>query len=177
MPGLLSEMAGLDDVDLPELVARLGRGGITVACAESLTGGLLTAVLTDVPGASAVVRGALVVYATDLKASLARVDGALLAERGPVDPDVAIALAHGARTVCGATVGIGLTGVAGPDPQNGIPVGTFYVAVVAVDHVQLQARHPEDLDPRPAGHSRRSEIRVSAVRLALSMLGNVPLPD
>src|SRR5215470_10980125 len=92
----------------------------TLAVAESLTGGLLAATLVDVPGASKVFRGGLVVYATDLKASLAGVPADLLAERGPVDPDVAVALAAGARERCGATWGLGTTGVAGPEPQEGV---------------------------------------------------------
>ena len=75
------------------------------------------------------VRGGLVVYATELKHQLAGVDAELLAERGPVDPEVAAALADGARRRCGADVGVGLTGVAGPDPQNGIAVGTWFCAV------------------------------------------------
>src|SRR5262249_26439093 len=84
------------------LIGRLVERGETLAVAESLTGGLLAATIVDVPGASAAFRGGLVVYATDLKASLAGVDEDLLAERGPVDPDVAAALAEGARRCCGA---------------------------------------------------------------------------
>src|SRR5439155_24814715 len=83
--------------ELAPLHANLRELGATVAVAESLTGGLLTAALTDTPGASATVRGGLVVYATSLKASLAGVPAQLLAERGAVDPDVAVALARGAR--------------------------------------------------------------------------------
>ena len=88
------------------IVARWLARGETLAVAESLTGGLLAATIVDVPGASAAFRGGLVVYATDLKATLAGVDPVLLAERGPVDPDVAAALAVGARTRCGADWGV-----------------------------------------------------------------------
>jgi nicotinamide-nucleotide amidase len=112
-----------------EVLAALGRAGATVAVAESLTGGLLTAALTAPAGASAVVRGGLVVYATDLKATLAGVPVPLLDAEGPVSPDVAGALAAGARDRLGATYGLGLTGVAGPDPQGGRPVGTVYVGL------------------------------------------------
>lgn len=112
-----------------ELIRLLAERGQTVATAESLTGGLVTATLTEVPGASAVVRGGLVVYATDLKAALAGVDERLLAEHGAVHPDVASALAIGARTVCRADWGIGLTGVAGPDPQDGVAPGRVYLGV------------------------------------------------
>lgn len=105
-----------------------GRGE-TLAVAESLTGGLLAAAIVDVPGASAAFRGGLVVYATELKATLAGVPAALLAARGPVDPEVAAALAAGARERCGATWGVATTGVAGPEPQQGVAVGTVHVAV------------------------------------------------
>jgi nicotinamide-nucleotide amidase len=108
---------------------RLWAVGATVAVAESLTGGRLCAALTATPGASATMRGGLVVYATDLKASLAGVDAALLTERGAVDPQVAAALAAGARTRLAATFGVGVTGVAGPEPQDGCEVGTVFAAV------------------------------------------------
>ncbi|MFD9739244.1 CinA family protein [Umezawaea sp. NPDC059074] len=115
--------------DPAAVVALLRSRGETVAAAESLTAGLVTAALTSVPGASAVVRGGLVVYATDLKHALAGVDEALLAAHGAVHPEVARQLAVGARTRCGATWGLGLTGVAGPDPQDGVAPGTVHVAV------------------------------------------------
>lgn len=109
----------------------------TIAIAESLTGGLLTAALTDTPGSSAVVRGGLVVYATALKATLAGVDPLLLAQRGAVDPDVARQLAVGVRHRLGATVGVGVTGVAGPDPQDGAEVGTVFGAIAGPHAVQM----------------------------------------
>jgi nicotinamide-nucleotide amidase len=112
--------------DVVRLVAARGE---TFATAESLTGGLVAATVVEIPGVSAVFRGGLVVYATDLKHALAGVPEDLLAERGPVDPDVALALAAGARRRCGADWGLATTGVAGPDPQDGIAVGTVYVAV------------------------------------------------
>jgi len=110
------------------LVRALERRGETVAVAESLTGGRLAATLVDVPGVSAVFRGGLVVYATDLKSTLAGVPEDLLEERGPVDPDVALALAAGVRERCGADWGLATTGVAGPEPQDGKPAGTVYIA-------------------------------------------------
>lgn len=118
-----------NDTVAAALVRLLTERHETVATAESLTGGLLAATIVDVPGASVVLRGGLVVYATDLKATLAGVRRDLLDARGPVDPDVAIALAAGARRRCAATWGVSTTGVAGPTPQDGIPVGTVYVAV------------------------------------------------
>jgi nicotinamide-nucleotide amidase len=115
--------------DVAELLDRLAGRGQTVAVAESLTGGELTATLTAVPGASRVVRGGLVVYATDTKTLLAGVDPQLLERVGPVDAGVARELAEGARAMLHATFGLGVTGVAGPDPQSGHPVGEVHVAV------------------------------------------------
>ncbi len=112
-----------------DAVRRLIDRGETFATAESLTGGLVAATVVEIPGVSAVFRGGLVVYATDLKHSLAGVPEALLAERGAVDPDVALALAAGCRERCGADWGLATTGVAGPVPQDGVPVGLVYVAV------------------------------------------------
>jgi nicotinamide-nucleotide amidase len=109
------------EVDVGALLGRFQRAAATIAVAESLTGGLVTAALTNVAGASATVRGGLVVYATDLKATLADVPQRLLAERGPVDRDVAVALARGARARLRATVGVGVTGVAGPTLRTAWP--------------------------------------------------------
>src|SRR4029453_9745361 len=116
-------------VTATQVLARLRERGETLAGAEALTGGLLAAPIVDVPGASRVFRGGLVVYATDLKGSLAGVPAELLAARGPVDPDVALALARGARERCRADWGLATTGVAGPDPQDGHPVGEVYVGI------------------------------------------------
>ena len=99
------------------LVDRLGRRGESVGCAESPTAGLGVARLVETPGASAVVRGGVVAYATELKASLLGVDASLLAARGAVDPEVARQMAIGAQRVLGADWGLATTGVAGPDPQ------------------------------------------------------------
>jgi nicotinamide-nucleotide amidase len=111
------------------LLAALEARGWTVATAESLTGGLVAAAIVDVPGASRVLRGGVVAYATDVKASVLGVDAGLLARRGAVDPDVASQMAAGVRTAFGADVGVATTGVAGPDPQDGHPPGLVHVAV------------------------------------------------
>ncbi|WP_033292368.1 CinA family protein [Amycolatopsis jejuensis] len=145
-----------------DLVAILTRRGETVATAESLTAGLVCATLAGVPGASAVLRGGLVVYATELKTTLAGVDAQLLADHGAVHPEVAAQLATGARTRCGATWGLGLTGVAGPDPQDGVAPGTVYVALSGpgVDTVRELAEGGD-----------RDTIRVASVRAAFALLG------
>lgn len=103
--------------------------GWTLATSESLTAGLLASTVARIPGASDVLRGGLIVYATDLKTSLAGVPGAVLSRHGAVSGETARALADGAAGRCGATVGIGLTGVAGPAEQEGHPVGTVYIGV------------------------------------------------
>jgi nicotinamide-nucleotide amidase len=143
------------------VVAELLGRGQTLAVAESLTGGLLSAAFVAVPGVSRVFRGGLIVYSTDLKATLAGVDAELLAAKGPVDPDVALALARGARERCGADWGLATTGVAGPDAQEGAAVGTVYVAVAgpgaeAVRHLELDGD--------------RVRIRTGAVDAVLALL-------
>jgi nicotinamide-nucleotide amidase len=107
----------------------LGERHETVAVAESLSGGLLSATLTETPGASRTFRGGLVVYASSLKASLVGVDSGLLMRLGAVDPAVAESLARGVRDRLESSWGIGVTGVAGPDPQDGMPVGRVYVGI------------------------------------------------
>ena len=112
-----------------EVIRLLTESGQTVAAAESLTGGLVAAALTDVPGSSQAFRGGVVAYATELKAQLLGVDTALLARHGPVYAPVAAAMADGVRARLGATIGVATTGVAGPGPQDGHPAGTVHVAV------------------------------------------------
>jgi nicotinamide-nucleotide amidase len=112
-----------------EVIRRLTEAGQTVAAAESLTGGLVAAALTDVPGSSQAFRGGVVAYATELKAQLLGVDAALLARHGPVYAPVAAAMADGVRGRLGATIGVATTGVAGPGSQDGHPAGTVHVAV------------------------------------------------
>lgn len=121
---------GAPDPLAVELVAALAGRGWTVATAESLTAGLLAARIAGVPGASTVLRGGLVVYATDLKSSLAGVSPEIVRRYGAVSPETAHALAVGASRRCEADIGVGLTGVAGPDEQEGRPVGTVYVGLV-----------------------------------------------
>jgi nicotinamide-nucleotide amidase len=114
---------------IEELVDELRTRSLTVATAESLTGGLVCATLVSVPGASDVVRGAVVAYATDLKSGVLGVDDSLLAAHGPVHADVALAMARAVRGLLGADIGLATTGVAGPGPADGHPAGTVMVAV------------------------------------------------
>jgi nicotinamide-nucleotide amidase len=107
----------------------LSAAGHTLAVAESLTGGLLSATITDVPGASAAFRGGVCAYSSELKVSLLDVPDDLVRSDGVVSASVAAAMARGARRRLGSTYALSTTGVAGPDPQEGKPVGTVFVAV------------------------------------------------
>ena len=121
-----------------DLLAALGARGLTVAVAESLTGGAVCAALVAVPGASQVVRGAVVAYATDVKNTVLGVDADLLAASGAVNPQVALQMAQQVRSVVGADVGLATTGVAGPASSDGQPVGTVYVAVAGPRHAEVR---------------------------------------
>jgi nicotinamide-nucleotide amidase len=130
-----------------EIVAALASKHYRIAVAESLTGGLLVAELISVPGASVVVLGGVVAYNTELKHTVLGVDAEVLAAHGAVHSDVAAQMAANVRAtlaVAGepAHIGISTTGVAGPDPQDGQPVGTVYLGFaigseVTTKHLQL----------------------------------------
>jgi len=156
------DVFGHDDETLAGVVHRLLAARTqTVGVAESLTGGQLAAALTEQSGASATFRGGLVVYATDLKGALAGVPEPVLAAHGPVSPETAAALAAGARDRLGADWGLATTGVAGPDEQDGVPVGTVFVAVAGPDGGQLrQLRLP----------GTRDRVRLLSVTAALDLL-------
>lgn len=144
-----------------DVVAACRAAGLTVAVAESLTAGLVAARLADVPGASDVLRGGVVAYASDLKASLLGVDAGLLRRVGAVDPQVATQMARGVRERLGADIGVATTGVAGPDPADGRPPGTVYVAVATDRTSQVLGEHlPGD----------RAAVRAATVDLALTLL-------
>ena len=143
------------------VVGLLRAAGRTVAVAESLTAGLVGAALTEVPGASAVFRGGVQVYATDLKATLAGVPEQVLAEHGAVSEQTAVAMAEGVRARLGADHGLALTGVAGPDEQEGHPPGTVVVAVAGPDGTSVRrVRLPGD----------RARVRLLAVTAGLDLL-------
>lgn len=143
------------------LLAALGERGATLAVAESLTGGLLAATLTSVPGASAVFRGAIVPYATDLKLSLLGVPPDLPAGAGVVSAEAAVAMATGARERCGSTYALSTTGVAGPDRQEGKPVGLVYVGWAGPDGSGAD---------RLELAGGRAEVRVATCSHALTLL-------
>ncbi|WP_372594705.1 CinA family protein [Actinotalea sp.] len=155
--------AGSGEALAGELVATLTRQGRTLAVAESLTGGALCAALVSVPGASACVRGGVVAYATDLKESLLGVPAALLGSVGAVHPDTARAMASGARSRLGADLGVATTGVAGPDPQDGRPVGEVHIALCDERGCEVVTLHESP-------SSARAAVREAAVLAALALL-------
>ncbi len=114
--------------DAASIIGACNARGLTIATAESITAGLVSATLAEVPGCSAVLRGGIVAYQADVKRDLLSVSDADLA-RGVVSEAVARAMAIGAAGSLAADVGIGTTGVAGPDPHDGEPVGSVWVAV------------------------------------------------
>ncbi|MCA0147001.1 competence/damage-inducible protein A [Blastococcus sp. LR1] len=148
---------------LDELVAgALADRGLTIATAESCTGGLLSARLIERPGSSAYVLGGVTAYANSAKQQLLEVPADLLAEHGAVSPQVARALADGVRARFGADVGVGITGVAGPGggtPDK--PVGTVHVCVVGPDGVRERALRL---------HGSRSAVRDRSVTMAMHLL-------
>ena len=153
------------DTDVGSLAARaielLGRKELSVGTAESITGGLIAATLTSVPGASAVFLGGIVAYGAGVKVALLGVPAILIDRVGTVHPDVAEAMAHGARERLGADVAIAVTGVAGPDPADGRAVGTVHVALDFDGEVR-------QLPLSLAGS--RAQIRHDTVKHALRLL-------
>lgn len=140
----------------------LDRLGYSLGTAESLTGGLVCAALVDVPGASRVVRGAIVAYDPTVKTKVLGVDAGLIARCGTVHADVARQMAQGAQKLLGSDVAVSITGVAGPGPAEGHEPGTVIVAIaVGDDEVQVQTH-------RFTGD--RSQVRQQSVFAALSAL-------
>jgi nicotinamide-nucleotide amidase len=152
---------GTDDKTLEAVVGRLLRErGLTLATAESLTGGLLGGRITGIPGASDYYLGGVVAYATDAKASRLGVDPDLLAADGPVSEPVAAAMAEGARKAFGADLGLAATGVAGPTEQSGRRVGTLCLGVAdAVGTATRTLTAPGD----------RTQIRLWTTTVALDL--------
>ena len=157
-----------------QVVAALGARQETLATAESLTGGLLGATITGVPGASAIYRGGVIPYATELKATLAGVSTATLASDGPVAASTAAQLAEGTARACGADWGLATTGVAGPDSQDGHPVGQVFIAVASCrpgTETASAARPGTEVEVRELRLARdRAAIRTQTVAAVLALL-------
>lgn len=137
------------------------RAGVTLATAESLTGGMVCTALVSVAGASAVVRGGIVAYDSEVKVSALGVSQKLIDDEGPVAHAVAIAMARGARTMFGADVAVATTGVAGPEPHGGREPGTVVIAVVGLGADRVATVHIE---------GNRDDVMHGAVDSALDHL-------
>ena len=146
------------------VIATATKLGVTVGCAESLTGGLVAAEMVSVPGASAVFRGSIVAYDSMLKNDLLGVDASLLASTGAVTAEVAGAMAEGALARLGVDVAVATTGVAGPDadPVSGEAPGAVFIAVAGGSLGTLVREMSLEGD--------RDEIRRRATRAALQAL-------
>ena len=146
------------------VIATATKLGLTVGCAESLTGGLVAAEIVSVPGASAVFRGSIVAYDSMLKNDLLGVDASTLASTGAVTAEVASAMAEGALARLGVDVAVATTGVAGPDPDpvSGEAPGAVFIAVAGGGLGTLVREMSLEGD--------RDEIRQRATRAALQAL-------
>ncbi len=162
---------GADDGARPDdaatrIIAALTTSHSSIAIAESLTGGLLTAALVAVPGASVVLRGGVVAYDTAIKHTLLGVDAEVLSAHGPVHPDVAMQMAVGVRTTLAvggepALIGLSTTGVAGPESHDGHEPGTAFVGLAIGGEVR-------SFPLRLSGD--RNAVRAGVVQHALAIL-------
>jgi nicotinamide-nucleotide amidase len=151
-----------------DLGAMLRARGATVAVAESLTGGLIGAELTRLPGASDFFKGGVVVYSDEIKDRVAGIDPELLADKGAVSEEVAAALARSAAWTFGADLGLSATGVAGPGEQDGLPPGTVFVGASFRGRTEVR---------RPRAHGDRGNVRAVTVTWAIDLGRRLLLDD
>ncbi|WP_084155289.1 CinA family protein [Agrococcus lahaulensis] len=152
------------------IVARAAARGISIAVAESLTGGLVAETLVRTPGASGVLRLGVVAYATEMKEQVLHVPTDLLEERGPVDPDVAIWMARGVRHLAAldrsaCTIGVATTGVAGPGAQDDHAPGEFHIGIELETVDGLVSHASSHFEP-----GEREQVREAALLAALREL-------
>jgi len=162
---------GVDEESLEGAVFKLLRDkGLTLAAAESCTGGMFGERFTAIPGASAVYMGGVCTYSNELKTSILGVDAELIREKGAVCAEVAAQMAQGVRRVCSADIGVGITGVAGPAASEAKPVGLVYIAAADANGVSVRELH--------LGHGR-DRIRYGAVTTVLDLVRRrtLGLPD
>ena len=154
---------GVDTGSLENTVAGLlTERGLTIAAAESCTGGLIAKRLTDIPGASKIFMGGIVAYSVKSKTTLLSVDPELIDKKGAVSREVALAMADGAREKFGTDIGVGITGIAGPDGDgSGVETGTVFAALTSKDASFCGSLH--------LFHDR-DRIRISGSSLALDMV-------
>ncbi len=155
--------------ELETLSVETGRilhaAGLTIACAESCTGGLLTSTLTDVPGSSSYILGSIVSYSNDVKSRILHVAEDTLAGYGAVSEETAREMAEGIRRLMQTDLGVGITGIAGPDGGSAEkPVGLVYIAVSSQTRTVVQKNY---------FHGTRLENKQAAVANALAMIRDV----
>jgi len=161
---------GRDEPSLESAVVKLLRiKGLTLGCAESCTGGLFAKRITDIPGSSPIFKGGVVSYCNEVKTNLLGVDAALLEEKGAVCPEVAQAMALGARKVLGTDLAISFTGVAGPGPdERGNQEGLVYIALASAEEVWVKK-------VLTIGRGERDRVRSSATSSGLDMVRRMVL--
>lgn len=145
-----------------ELIKKMTENGDSLAVAESLTGGLLLSELISIPGASNVIQGGIVCYSTKSKIDVLGVPGEIIHQFGAVSAETASEMASKVALKFAAKVGIATTGVAGPDNQEGKPVGQVHLAIAGPNGVEL-------LELQISGD--RDQIRSAAVAAAIDLLG------
>ena len=138
---------------------------LTIACAESCTGGLLTSKLTDVAGSSAYVQGSIVCYSNEVKNKLLRVKAETLKNFGAVSYETAFEMAANVRDILGTDIGVGITGIAGPDGGTAEkPVGTVYISVADKNNVSVKKFNFS---------GTRTEIKNQSAQSAMEMLQQI----
>ena len=154
-----------DEIPAERTGKELRAAGLTIACAESCTGGLLTSMLTDVSGSSSYVMGSVVSYSNDVKARVLHVSEETLAVYGAVSEETAREMAQGVRKLIHADIGVGITGIAGPDGgSTEKPVGLVYIAVADQTHTVVQKNN---------FHGTRFENKQAAVHKAFAMICDI----
>ena len=163
---LADQVYGADVFSLEEVVVpMLAKQGLTLGTAESCTGGLIAKRVTDVPGASAVLRGGVVSYTNQVKANVLGVSQEVLNAQGAVCAEVARQMAQGARKVLGCDLAVSTTGVAGPDSdERGNPVGLVYVALATPEGCEAVQLH------LGGAAQRRDRVRTMAANHALDLV-------
>lgn len=152
-------------MDAAQVLALLREKNLQLATAESCTAGLLSAAVTAVPGASAVFTCGVAAYSNDIKRTVLGVPAATLDTVGAVSVETAVAMADGVRRLADAAIGVSVTGVAGPDTEEGKPVGTVFLALANASRVWVR-----EMQPAPDCTTREA-VREKAVAIALDMIG------
>ena len=152
-------------MDAAQVLALLREKNLQLATAESCTAGLLSAAVTAVPGASAVFTCGVAAYSNDIKRTVLGVPAATLDTVGAVSAETAVAMADGVRRLADAAIGVSVTGVAGPDTEEGKPVGTVFLALANASRVWVR-----EMQPSPDCTTREA-VREKAVAIALEMIG------